>query len=100
MLKGTKDAYLLILSTSTRGLYFASNEQKTHYEILTTRKASEQKFFHVDSFRNLGLLDDMLSLIRNLGWIEHIGMQCTSYDHLILEFFEFFKCELEWQVYG
>jgi len=64
--KGTKDAYLLILPTSTRGLNFASEEQKTHYEILTTRKTSDQKIFHADSLWNLGLLHDMMSLFRNL----------------------------------
>ena len=65
--KGTKDAYPLILPTSTRGLHFASDDQKAWYENLTTRKTSEQKLFHVDSLRTLGLLDDMMSLIHKLG---------------------------------
>jgi len=84
--KGNKNAYPVILLTSTRGLHFANDEQQTKYEILTTRKISEQKFFHVESLRNLGLLDDMMNLIYNLGWAKYIGMQCTSYDRLMLEF--------------
>jgi len=32
------------------------------------------------------MLDDMLALIGKLGWIEYIGMQCTSYDRLMIEF--------------
>ena len=46
--KVTKDAYLLILPVSSRGLHFATEEQKTQYEILAPRKPSEQKYFHVD----------------------------------------------------
>jgi len=46
---GTKDAYPLILPTSTRGLHFVSEEQKTRYEALATRNTSEQKYFHVES---------------------------------------------------
>jgi len=84
--KGTKDAYPLILPTCTRGLHFASEEQKTRYEILATRKTSEQKFFHVDSLRTLGLLHDTLSIMYKLGWMEYIGIQYTSYDHLMIEF--------------
>jgi len=46
--KGNKDAYPLILPASTRGLYFVSDGQRAHYENLTNRKTSEQKFLHVD----------------------------------------------------
>ena len=61
--KGTKDAYALILSASTRGLQFVSDEQKSRYEILVTRNTSEQKYFHANSLRSLGLLDDLLTLL-------------------------------------
>jgi len=74
------------LSASTRGLQFVSDEQKSRYEILVTRNTSEQKYFHVDSLRTLGMLDDMLTLIGRLGETEYISMQCTSYDHLMIEF--------------
>ena len=84
--KGTKDAYPLILPASTRGLQFVSDEQKSWYATLATRNTSEQKFFHADSLRSLGLLDDMLVLIGRLGWTEYITMQCTSYDRLMIEF--------------
>ena len=73
--KGNKDVYPLILPPSTRGLHFVSDVQRGNYAHLTTRKTSEQKFFHVDSLRTLGLLDDMLSLMNNLGWMEYIQMQ-------------------------
>ena len=84
--KGTKDAYPFILPASTRGLHFASKEQKARYEILATRKTSEQKYFHVDSLRTLGMLNDMLHLICKLGWTEYIDMQRTSYDRFMREF--------------
>jgi len=69
--KGKKDAYLLILHASTRGLHFVNDEQRTRYEILTTRKMNKTFFM----WRSMGLLDDMKSLIRNFEWIEYIGMQ-------------------------
>ena len=40
----------------------------------------------MDSLQSLGLLDDMINLIRNLGWVEYVKMQCTSYNYLMLEF--------------
>jgi len=84
--KGTKDANPLILPASTRGMHFVSEEQKIRYEALATSNASEQKYFHLDSLRTLGMLDKMLQFIGKLGWTEYIGMQCTSYDRLMLEF--------------
>jgi len=35
------------------------------------------------------MLDDMLHLMRKLGWMEYIGMQYTSYDWLMIEFLSF-----------
>ena len=84
--KGTKDAYPLILPASTRDLQFVNNEQKSRYEVLVTRNTSEQKYFLADSLRSLGLLDDLFTLLGRLGWTEYITMQCTSYDHLMVEF--------------
>ena len=84
--KGTKDAFPLVLPASTRGLHFISDEQKSRYELLATRHASEQKFFHADSLRTLGMLDDMLTLFGRLGWSDYINMQYTSYDRFMIEF--------------
>ena len=84
--KGTKDAFPLVLPASTRGLQFISGAQKSRYELLVTRYASEQKFFHADSLRTLGLLDDMLVLFGRLGWSDYINMQYASYDRLMVEF--------------
>jgi len=75
--KSTKDAYPLILPASTGGLSFVNDEQKSRYELLATRNTSEQKYFHADSLRSLGMLDDMLTLIGRLGWAEYITMQST-----------------------
>jgi len=47
---------------------------------------SKNTFIYVDSLQTLGMLDDMLHLISKLGWTEYIGMQCTSYDRLMIEF--------------
>jgi len=52
--KGTKDAYPLMLPPSTRGLTFVNDEQRPKYEILCTKKTSEQKFWHIESLRQLG----------------------------------------------
>ena len=84
--KGTKDAFPLVLPASTRGLQFVSDDQKSRYELLATRHASEQKFFHADSLRTLRMLDDMLTLFGRLGWTDYINMQYTSYDRLMIEF--------------
>jgi len=72
--KGTKDAYPLILPASTRVLQFVNDEQKSQYKLLVTRNTSEQKYFHADSLRSLGLLDDLLTLPGRLGWTEYINM--------------------------
>jgi len=56
------------------------------YETLSARKASEQKFWHMDSLRTLGLLDDVVALHRNLGWMDYVAMKCISYDWLISTF--------------
>jgi len=74
------------LPASTRGLQFSSDEQKSRYELLATRHASEQKFFHADSLRTLGMLDDLLTLFGRLGWSDYINMQYASYDRLMIEF--------------
>ena len=47
--KGNKDAYLLILPPSARGLVFVGDDQRIRYKTLSTRKTSEQKFWHADS---------------------------------------------------
>jgi len=62
-----------------------NNEQKSRYEVLVTRNTSEQKYFHADSLRSLGLLDDLLTLLGRLGWTDYINMQYTSYDRLMVE---------------
>jgi len=78
--------YPLILPASTRGLQFVSDEQKSQYEVLATTNTSEQKYFHANLLRSLGVLDDMLTLIGRLRWIDYINLQCTSYDCLMIEF--------------
>jgi len=88
--KGTKDAYPLILPASIRGLQFVNNDQKSRHEVLVTRNTSEQKYFHADSLRSLGLLDDLLTLLGRLGWTDYINMQYTSYDRLMFEFLSSF----------
>jgi len=32
------------------------------------------------------MLDDVVTLLSNLGWMEYVQMSCVSYDWLILEF--------------
>ena len=57
-----------MLPLSTGGLPFVNDEQRSKYEILSARKTSEQRFWHVESLRQLEMLDDVVSLLRNLGW--------------------------------
>ena len=33
------------------------------------------------------MLDDVVTLLTNLGWLEYVEMKCVSYDWLIIEFF-------------
>ena len=63
-----------------------NDEQRTKYEILSTRQTSEQKFWHMESLRQLGMLDDVVTLLTNLGWLEYVEMKCMAYDWLIFEF--------------
>ena len=84
--KGTKDAFPLILSPHTRGFVFVNEEQKLKYETLGARKTSEQKFWHVESLRTLEMLDDVVTLLSNLGWMEYMEMNCVLYARLIIEF--------------
>jgi len=32
------------------------------------------------------MLDDMVSLLSNLGWLEYVEMNYVSYDQLVIEF--------------
>ena len=55
------------------------------YESLSARKTSEQKFWHVESFRTLRMLDDVVTLLSNLWQMEYVEMKSMSYDRLIIE---------------
>jgi len=61
-------------------------KQKVKCETLSYGKMSEQKCWHVESLRTLELLDDVVALLRNLGWLHYVGITCMSYDRLILSF--------------
>jgi len=63
-----------------------NEEQKLKYETLGARKTSEQKFWHVESLRTLEMLDDVVTLLSNLGWMEYMEMNCVLYARLIIEF--------------
>ena len=84
--KGTKDVYPLMLPPSIRGLTFVNDEQRSKYEILSARKTSEQKFWQIESLRQLGMLDDIVALFRNLGWLEYVEMKYVAYNWLVVEF--------------
>jgi len=84
--KGTKNAYPSMLLPNTRGLAFVNDEQRTKYETLSTRKTNEQMFWHVESLRKLGMLDDVVTFLTNLGWQEYADTKCVSYDQLVVEF--------------
>jgi len=63
-----------------------NDDQRIKYETLSTRKTNEQKFWHVDSLRQLSMLDDIVILMSNLDWMEYVEMKCMSYDKLIITF--------------
>ena len=62
-----------------------NNERKVKYETLSAKKTTEQKFWHVNSIRALGMFDDVVTLLSNLGWMEYVEMNCVYYDYLIIE---------------
>ena len=74
--------YLLALGV----WFFVNDNQRIKYETLSARRKSKQKFWHMDFLRQLGMLDDFVTLLSNLGWMEYIEMNCVSYDRLIIEF--------------
>ena len=39
----------------------------------------------MDSLRVMGMLDDVGTLLGNLGFIYYVKMKCVSYDRLVLE---------------
>ena len=49
--KGIKGVYPIVLPPSTKALMFVNDEQRSKYKILSTRKTSEQKFWHIESLR-------------------------------------------------
>jgi len=69
-----------MLPRSTRGLTFVNDKQRIKYDTLSTRKKSEQKFWHLDSLRHLRMLDDVVALLTNLGRMEYVEMKCMPYD--------------------
>jgi len=42
--------------------------------LASPRKTTYQKFWHVDSLRQLGMLDAVVALLSNLGWMEYVEM--------------------------
>ena len=66
--------YKGILPSGTRAVIFANEEHKLKYKTLSLRRTSDQKFRRVDSLTILGMLDDVVALLRNLGWMEYIEM--------------------------
>ena len=63
-----------------------NDDQRIKYETLSSRKLNEQKFWHMNSLSQLGILDDVVTLLSKLGWIEYIELKCVSYDMLIVAF--------------
>jgi len=59
---------------------FFSEEQKVKNETLSARKKSEQNICHVDSITTLGVPDDIITLLRNLGTMDYVELKCMSYD--------------------
>jgi len=57
-----------------------NEEQQLKYETLSVRKTSEQKFWHAESLRTLRMLNDVVTLLGNLGWIENVEMHYVSYN--------------------
>jgi len=70
-----------------------NDEKRTNDEILSTRKTSEQKFWHIESLRQLGMLDDVVTLSTYLGWLEYVEMKCVAYDQLVVEFLSSFNVD-------
>ena len=55
------------------------------YELLGTRKTSEQKYYHVESLRALGRVYDVGTLLGNLGWLDYVEMKCKSHNQRVIE---------------
>ena len=47
---------------------------------------SEQEFLHMESLQNLGLYEDMQTLLGNLGLLHFVERKCATFDRLTLEF--------------
>ena len=91
--RGTKDAYPLILPPSTRGLIFVNDAQKLKYKSLSVRMTSELKFLHVESLQNLGIYEDMQTLLGNLLLLHFIERKCVTFDWLTWEFLSSLRVE-------
>jgi len=70
-----------------------NDAQKLKYESLSVRMTSEQKFLHVESLQNLGLYEDMQTLLENLGLLHFVERKCATFDRLTLEFLSSLRVE-------
>ena len=75
-----------MLHPSNWSLQFANEKQRTKFELLSSKLTCEQKFWHVDTFRILEMLDDVGGLFGNLGWFKYAKIKCMSYDRMMLKF--------------
>jgi len=57
-----------------------NDAQKLKYESLSVRLTSEQKFLHVESLQNLGIYEDMQTLLGNLGLLHFVERKCVTFD--------------------
>ena len=70
-----------------------NDAQKLKYESLSVRLTSEQKLLHMESLQNLGIYEDMQTLLRNLGLLHFVERKCVTFDWLTLEFLSSLRVE-------
>ena len=63
-----------------------NKEQRLKFKFLRSTLTCKQKFGHANTLRALALLDDVVLLHMNLGWLDYVNLKCQSYDSLMLEF--------------
>jgi len=70
-----------------------NDAQKLKDESLSVRLISEQKFLHVESLQNLGIYEDMQTLLGNLLLLHFVERKCVTFDWLNLEFLSSLRVE-------
>ena len=72
---------------------FVDDVQCERYDTLVIRKISAPKYIDVELLRELGMWEDMNTLLDHFGWHDYLQLQFPVYEKLVWEFFSSFTID-------